>query len=290
MTSILLVYFSQGGTTARVAEAVAGGLRAKEREVDVCDLMSGPAPALDGYAALGAGFPVHYFRPPFCITKFIQGLPDLAGLPVFVFLLHGTHAGDAGNMARRALRRKGGRETGYFKARGADYYYEYVRRGYLFSPDNPIPAELEAARSFGESVAENIATGRTHREPDDPPAAPIYRMERLMTGRRATERIYSRLFRVRPDRCNACGLCTKVCPTRNITADAQGCPRWDRDCLLCLYCEMKCPREAIRSPVSWPLFSPFVNFNVWLARRNRAIQHVRVVQAKGRTRRLEDAT
>lgn len=287
MAAVLMVYFSQGGTTARVAESVAAGLRARGQEVEARDLMAGPPPEPAGYAGLGIGFPVHYFRPPFCVTKFIQGLPDLAGLPTFVFLLHGTHVGDAGNIARRALRRKGGREAGYFKARGADYYYEYVRRGCLFSPENPTPAEREAARAFGESVAENIAAGREHREADDPAAAPVYRLERLMTGQRATELLYSRLFRVRADRCSGCGICRKVCPTRNIGEDEQGRPRWGRDCLLCLYCEMKCPCDAIRSPVSWPLFSPLVNLNLWLACRNPSIPRVPVVHAKGRTRRRE---
>lgn len=283
----LIVRFSQGGTTARVAEAIADGLRAKGLQADVHDLMAGP-PAPGAYDALGVGFPVHYYRPPFPVMDYVRGLPDLAGLPTFVFVLHGSHPGDAGTRVRRVLRQKGGRETGYFKAHGADYYYEYVRRGWLFSPDAPTSVELEAARAFGGRVAENLAADRHPSQPDEPRAPLLYRAERFLTNRALAERIYSRLFRVKADRCTACGLCMKVCPTRNLTADAQGRPAWGRDCLLCLYCEMKCPREAIRSPVSWPLFSPLVKLNLRLSRRDPSLEHAQVVHKNGRTRRQEE--
>lgn len=286
MKKVLIVRFSQGGTTARVAEAVAAGLRAQGHQVDVHDLMTQPPPP-DGYDAIGVGFPVHYYRPPFPVMDYVRNLPDLAGLPTFVFLLHGSHPGDAGTQVRRVLRQKGGREAGYFTSHGADYYFEYVRRGCLFSPDAPTPAELDAARAFGGSLAVNIATGRRLPQADTPPAPLLYRMERFLTNRKLTERIYSRLFHVRADRCTACGLCMKVCPTRNLTPDTQGHPVWGRECLLCLYCEMKCPREAIRSPVSWPLFSPLVALNLFLSRRDPCLECARVIHEKGRTRRRE---
>ncbi len=38
MSKSLIVYFSQGGTTARVAESIATGLRAAEWQADLCNL------------------------------------------------------------------------------------------------------------------------------------------------------------------------------------------------------------------------------------------------------------
>ena len=73
-----------------------------------------------------------------------------------------------------------------------------------------------------------------------------------MASRWLIEHFYSRLFRVDPSKCTACGLCMDVCPTSNITKDALGRPQWDRRCLACLSCEMKCPEEAITSAVSRP--------------------------------------
>ena len=51
----------------------------------------------------------------------------------------------------------------------------------------------------------------------------------------------------------ACGVCMEVCPTENITKDPLGRPQWDRRCLACLSCEMKCPEEAITSAVRSPV-------------------------------------
>lgn len=35
-----------------------------------------------------------------------------------------------------------------------------------------------------------------------------------------------------------------------------------RGCQLCLGCEMTCPEDAITSPVSLPIFRPFILYNV----------------------------
>ena len=287
MVKSLIVYFTQGGTTAQVAGAIAAGLRSKEHRVDLHNINDGQPPRLDGYGLLGIGLPVYNYRPPFKVMEYLHDLPELTGLPVFVFLLYGTLPGDTGNMVRRALTRKGGHEVGYFKARGIDYYLGYLKRGYLFSPDNPTALELDAAQAFGRSIADQIARGGYIRHEDDNPPPIVYRLERFLTNRWFVKFMYSRLFLVKSKKCTSCGLCMKVCPAGNITENRNGHPVWGRNCLLCFYCEMKCPTGAILSPASWPLFSPFITYNVWRARRDPSIGYARVVHEKGHTRRAE---
>jgi len=41
MAKSLIVYFTQGGTTAQVAEAIAAGLRSKEHQVDLHNMNDG---------------------------------------------------------------------------------------------------------------------------------------------------------------------------------------------------------------------------------------------------------
>mgnify|MGYP001584005926 FL=1 len=56
-------------------------------------------------------------------------------------------------------------------------YVGYVQRGVLFSPDNPVPDELERARRFGKEVAE-YASGKAYDQPPEdrlPPA--VYTLE-----------------------------------------------------------------------------------------------------------------
>ena len=282
----LIVYFSQAGSTGRVAEAIAAGLRAADYQVDLRNIKDERPPDPDGYDLLGIGLPTYYYRPPFNVTDYVDTLPDLDGLPAFVFVMHGTYRGDAGNHIRDALAKKGAREVGYHCCFGADFYVGYLNEGYLFSPDHPTTDDLADAEAFGRQVAARVAGEPYARPESDPSPAPIYKMERFLTNRWLTNQVYSRLFRVDSAECNACGICMKLCPTGNIAEDEEGRPVWSRDCLLCLTCEMKCPEDAITSLVSWPLFRPTLIYNVRQASRDPSISHVRVEHSRGRTQRV----
>ena len=286
MSKSLLVFFSVGGTTKRVAESIAVGLGTAGHQVDLCNLKDGSPPDPRDYDLLGVGSPAYYFRPPFIVSDYLAGLPDLGGLPVSVFVVHGTYPGDTGNAIRGALARKGAIEAGYFRCYGADFFLGYLKEGALFSPDHPAPDELARAKEFGRQVTGVVAGGEYARPGADPSPAFVYRLERFLLNRWPVSQVYSRLFRVKGAECTACGLCMEGCPTRNITDDAQGRPVWGRDCLLCLNCEMRCPQDAITSPVTWPIMRPFMIYNVRRASRDPSIDHVRVTHRGGRARRV----
>jgi NAD-dependent dihydropyrimidine dehydrogenase PreA subunit len=230
---------------------------------------------------------------PVNVAYYVEHLPSLDGIDGFVFMVHGTRRVDAGNWLRRALARKGLRELGYFHCRGEAHVLPLLKKGYLFSPDHPSESELREAKQFGESLAERVA-GKPYVPPPYEPKPPlIYRLEKFLASRWLIEHFYSRLFRVDPSKCTACGLCMEVCPTSNITKDALGRPQWDRRCLACLSCEMKCPEEAIISAVSRPfpgaLIHSLFRYNVRRWVREGDLDYVRVVHRRGETRRV-DAT
>jgi flavodoxin/NAD-dependent dihydropyrimidine dehydrogenase PreA subunit len=276
MPKCLIAYFSQGGTTAMVAEHIASGLRGSGYDVDLASIRDGRAPSPGGYDLLGIGLPVYYYRPPFNISDYLNRLPDLGGIPVFVFVLHGTYRFDAGTTVRRALAGRGGREVGYFHSYGAEYWVGYLNEGYVFSPEHPGEGVLGRAADFGREVAARAA-GEPYSKPDDDSAPSlVYRIERFLTNRWLASHVYSRLFRVDAKKCNSCGVCYERCPTGNIVRDRNGRPSWGRDCLLCLTCELECPQRAVTSAASWTLFRPIVMYNVRLASRDAAIDHVRV--------------
>jgi flavodoxin len=131
MPNGLLVYFSQGGTTARVAEAIGSGLHSAQWQVTLCNMKDKQPPSLDGYNLLGIGTPAYYFRAPFKVMDYLNNLPRLDGLPALVFVLYGTYIGDTGNAIRRVLSRKGAREVGYFHCYGADFYLPSLFKGGL---------------------------------------------------------------------------------------------------------------------------------------------------------------
>ena len=287
MARCLLVHFSQGGTTAQVAQAIAGGLRAAEFQVELCNLRDRVSPVPDGYDLFGVGSPTYYYRPPFNVMDYVRGLPQMEGLPAFSFVLYGTLPGDAGNQIRETLARKGTRDVGDFRCFGADYNVGYLRQGYLFSPDHPTAEELEQAEAFGQQVAERAKDLEYNSLSRDPAPGLVYRLERFATNRRLARNFYSRFFLVDRAKCVSCGGCVQECPTANIAEDPDGHPVWGRDCLLCLYCEMNCPTGAITSPVDWTLFAPFFKYNVRAASREPTIDHVRVKHDQGKVERIK---
>ncbi len=282
----LIVYFSQGGTTARVAESIASGLHTAGYQVDLCNMRDDQPPDLSGYDLLGIGSPAYFYRPPFNVTDYVNSLSDLDGLPAFVFVVHGTYRGDTGNIIRHTLARKGAQEVGYFHCYGGDFFVGYLNEGYLFSADHPTAEELAQAEAFGREIAARLAVKEYVKPKDDPAPAVVYRLERFLTNRWFASQVFSRLFAVAAGRCNGCDVCVEICPTGNIIKGKGGRPVWGRDCLLCLTCQMKCPQDAIKSPVSWLFFRPFVVYNVRQAVRDPAIDNAQVTHSDGQTHRI----
>jgi NAD-dependent dihydropyrimidine dehydrogenase PreA subunit len=180
-------------------------------------------------------------------------------------------------MVRRALEAKGGREVGYARYHGAGIFLGYAKHGYQFSPNHPRYDEI-AARLAGRVYAKQEYDAQT-------PA--IYRLERFLTNRLFIRHLYTRLFLVNKKKCNACGLCMKLCPMKNIAQDRNGRPVWGRNCIGCYACEMRCPKDAIGSPVVWFLFWPFIAYNVRTAAADPALDQARVRHANGRMSIIE---
>lgn len=286
MKRCLLIYLSLRGTTEKTAGAIAAGLRSAGYLVDLCNMAHESPSRPEGYDLLGIGSPAHYFRLPFNISDYLHVLRPLDGLPFFSFMLYGSYPGEAGNLLRKALSGKGGREVGYFHCRGADYYQGYLQEGYLFSPDNPVPEELAAAERFGGKTAAVLSGAEAYTPPPfDPPLELIFRIERSLASRGLVRTVYIRLFHVDRSRCEACGRCMSGCPTGNISADDDGRPVWRNDCLLCLYCQMQCPGEAISTPINWRVFRTILGYNIAYSLGDPSVEYVRVSHRRGETRR-----
>jgi flavodoxin/ferredoxin len=282
MSKCLIVFFSQGGTTGKIAEAVAKGLRAQNHDVDLHNLKDGTPPDQGKYDLLGIGCPAQYYRPAIIVSDYLDSLPNLSGKPVFTFILYAVYLGDAGNMVRRDLEKKGGKEMGYARYPGAGYFLGYLKQGYHFSPNSPKPDKVAQAELFGHEIAARLA-GKAHARTEyDLPPAFIYRLERFLTNRFFIRQVFTRLFRVNRKKCAACGLCMKLCPTGNISEDNKGRRVWGRNCILCFTCQEKCPKEAIASPITWFMFRPFMVYNTRTAAADPAIEYARVTHANGR--------
>jgi ferredoxin len=281
---ILIVTFSQTGSTLKVAEHITEGLKTSGAEITNCRLMDGNIPDIRDYDVIGIGTPVYIFRPPFTVTDYVKSLPDLDGKSFFTFVLCGTFPGACGNQIRDLMTKKHARDLGYLLTRGADYFIGYIKRGYLFSPDSPGQLDLKAAANFGELIAERLKSGVYETEQSDPHTHFIYAVERFTTNRLNTKLLYSRFFSA-SKKCDACGICVKKCPVQNISLKGKEKPIWRNECILCATCQLVCPKDAISSPFDWRIFSPFMDYNIRKAKREN-IPWVKVGHEKGKTIRV----
>jgi len=224
-------------------------------------LKDGKPPAAKGYDLFGVGSPTYIYRPSFNILGYLQSLPELTGMPAFAFATSAGKVGDAGNNIRDVLNKKGARDAGYFKSHGACWYLGFLREGYLLKPDAPTKEELDQAESFGRAVADNAAKNNYNKSARDPRIKFLFRLQRFLLCRLFVQVMHSRLFFSKKS-CDSCGVCVKTCPVGNIKAGKNGRPVWGhKDCLLCFYCELKCPKDAIMSaPHFMPVYRLFAKY------------------------------
>ena len=288
----LIMSYSVTGTVRRVGERIADGLRSAGVDVVTHDLRDGRLPAVDGFDVVGIGSPVHYFRLAAPAVDALRSFSSLDGRSAFIFVVHGTYRGFALNEARRKLRRLGAAEIGVFTCYGDDRFLGYTRRGYEFSPDHPTPEELSAAEEFGRALPEAHAAVQAGSplalRPADPWPGLVYAIEHVVLSPWLVRAVYGRIMRADASRCTKCGRCAHVCPAHNITWEKGERPTWGRTCVGCFACAETCPEEAVRTALDWPLFRPFLAYNVRHAARDPAIDRARVEMRRGRIVRLQE--
>lgn len=134
-----VLYYSRGGNTRKVADAIAGELGVKAAVVKGATLSPGP-----GVAFLGSG--CYGGKPGADLLKFIEA-NDFRGRQVAVF---GTSGGGTGNEVKvmaEALKGKGA------SVRGS--YYCAGKAWLLFSRGHPDAKDLEGAKQFARDMVKN---------------------------------------------------------------------------------------------------------------------------------------
>jgi len=288
LSTALIIYFSKGGTTATIAGAIAEGLKEKGCNVELCDIKDARPESVSKYDIIGLGSPVYYYQLPYNVTEFLKLLPALNEKSFFTFLLHATYNFDTVEQINKEMQSRNARSLGNFHCFGEGYFIGYLKRGVQFSPDHPDKEELDEATDFGKKVMDqyNNKVDRLAEKQTKPPF--IYSIERFLLNPWLAKNVYYRMFKLARNKCTSCGICMDECPVGNISEDKNARPVWSNNCILCLYCELKCPENAISSPVNLATFSPFINYNLREAVKDPGIEHIPVEFNNGVLQRVKE--
>lgn len=189
--------------------------------------------------AVGLVFPVHIWGLPKRVIDFIKRLEPGRGKYYFALAVNGSQVAATLMQLQRLMKTKGLALACGFEVTLPSNYIPWGGPG----PQNRIESLIRQAAAKIDRIAGVVA----RREIQPVEKGPwwhnllfswFYRMSfphiPEMDGK----------FRV-DAKCNGCGICRKICPSRNIDLKA-GKPVWQHRCEQCLACLQWCPQEAIQ--------------------------------------------
>ncbi|MBN1496058.1 MAG: EFR1 family ferrodoxin [Spirochaetes bacterium] len=246
MKTIIYYYTGTGNSlwTARLLAAEIGG--AELYSMAGAENASASADA----DAVGLVFPVHIWGVPGLVIRFLEHLRPRPGTYCF------AAAVNAGQVSRTLIQLKHlMRDRGLTLSAGFDVVLpsNYIPWG------GPGPAERleELYREARNKIVRSAgAVKNRERRPVD--RGPLWQRIIFTALYKWTFGMVPKLDRDfwTDDKCNACGICEKVCPVGNIAIES-GRPVWRHRCEQCLACIQWCPQEAIQYGKKTPAYDRY---------------------------------
>ncbi len=255
---LLILFFSGTGNTQFVAEYLRDRVLescAHERLEVVLSALEWSTPDItEHYDLVCIGFPVYEGRAPRIVREHIDRFPEVSNKGAFVFNTKGLAQGRANRSIARMLEKKGFRPLGsaslvmpasdgisMFMKKDSKKFQEFLQRDFKSLPK----ADALAARISG--AVQHLVSGRSVTTlARDAAFTPIgflltgfFRLLYSAFGESAARKLRA------TERCSACGLCARFCPTQNISI-ADGEVAFDDACVFCLRCVNNCPEEAVQ--------------------------------------------
>ena len=240
----MIFYFSGTGNTRWAAQQLSQATG--ERLVYMPDHPSGMfEAALAEGQRIGFCFPVHGWRPPLLVRKFISRLRlQSEGHYTYALCTAGDNIGETIQILEKDLRRVG---IGLDAAFSLIMPESYVGLPFMDvdTDDREQAKKREAAERLRAYTPLIISRARGERHLD---RGRWPRINSRMLGAFFTRHLITdKPFHLNSDRCVACGLCASVCPVGDIVGGSGQKPQWRHDgsCLTCFTCYHHCPHHAI---------------------------------------------
>jgi len=272
----VVIYFSQTGSTKKVAEAIYSGIKSATGQCEITTLRDADARRLVEFDLIGLGCPVFEFKTPANFKAFIESMPNLEGKHCFLFATHGLDRGMIFRDMGEVLFQKGLTVIGYHSCYG-EVRMPSIPRPY-FTDGHPDSFDLNEAADFGKEMVERslrVSLGEMGLIPDI-----LSMKERIFPPEPSVE------MKLNEEKCRypICRLCVDHCPV-------EGCIDLSQDpvvfaqkekCLNCYFCWKICPNGAVEA--DWePLAKAFIEIEL-----PGALKLLERAEARGYFRRLVD--
>ena len=247
--SIDAYIFSPTGTTRKIVEAVAGGMRPAGITLHDCtksdDRQKIPLTSAADAVILGA--PVYYGRLPESVVPVLRTLKG-AGKPAVLIAVYGNREYDDALVELQDI----SAEQGFVPVAAGAFIGEHS----YATPERPLGlgrpdgADLSAAAEFGRQIRERLASLESPGAADKltlPGNRPYKTPENLLMLKKIKETAAFTPV-TDPERCTQCEICVEACPENAIdSCDVTDIDRWK--CILCFACVKFCPEQAKSLPV-----------------------------------------
>ena len=246
----MIFYFSGTGNTRWLARTLSEALQ--ERVFSIADMLRagdcGEHLHLAEGERIGFCFPVHGWRPPFPVRRFVRSL-QLRLQPgeshyVYAFATCGDDVGLTFDYLRQDLQSAGlPLHSAYSVIMPESYMFPLID-----TIDRPEQAVLKLRRAREEVVRMlPMIEARQCGVTDVNVSRWPWINSRLLGAFFLHRWVTDRPFRVDPSRCLHCGQCAKACPVGNIACGQDQPPRWLHNglCTTCFSCYHHCPAHAI---------------------------------------------
>jgi flavodoxin len=246
MACIPVMFFSGSGSTALIAELIAGRLAARGHDAPLLSVEQNSDPGLLGACDLAViGTPTYHNCPAGTLLDWIARWPPGAGpARAFLFATFGLYTGNAPHLLGQALAARGVRTVGHtgFRGPASDSVLMLPAWiGFMFRYERRIARRIDTAAGQIAALAEQPdAPGRL------PPRrwyAPLDHVPNRVIARNRFRRRLAPGLRVLPGRWQGEAV---DCPRGCWQAGPGGVPVCDpADCDFCLRCVHRSPRRAV---------------------------------------------